>query len=62
MTIKCFYAMEIIWGFEDRLNITVYIFQKKNSNNFKNGIIYIHKWYYIDFVNTNLKQYRPIIR
>lgn len=21
--------MEIIWGFEDRLNITVYIFQKK---------------------------------
>lgn len=54
--------MKIIWGFEDRLNITVYIFQKKNSNNFKNGIIYIHKWYYIDFVNTNLKQYRPIIR
>lgn len=36
--------MEIIWGFEDGLNITVYIFQKKkNSNNFKNGIIYIYK-------------------
>lgn len=35
--------MEIIWGFEDRLNITVYIFQKKNSNNFKNKIIYIRK-------------------
>lgn len=34
--------MEIIWGFEDRLNIIVYIF-KKNSNNFKNEKIYIHK-------------------